>query len=41
MNQKTKKLLILNIPYMIIGLICTNVGEAWRASPHLIWRSIS
>lgn len=30
MNQKTKKLLILNIPYMVIGLICTNVGEAWR-----------
>ena len=28
MNQKTKKL--LNIPYMVIGLICTNVGEAWR-----------
>ena len=30
MNQKTKKLLILNIPYVVIGLICTNVGEAWR-----------
>ncbi|HRN13746.1 MAG TPA: type IV secretory system conjugative DNA transfer family protein [Clostridia bacterium] len=30
MNQKTKKLLILNIPYMVIGLICTNVGKAWR-----------
>lgn len=30
MNQKTKKLLILNIPYFVIGLICTNVGEAWR-----------
>ena len=30
MNQKVKKLLILNIPYLIIGLICTNVGEAWR-----------
>lgn len=30
MNQKTKKLLILNIPYAVIALICTNVGEAWR-----------
>lgn len=30
MNPKTKKLLILNIPYAVIGLICTNVGEAWR-----------
>ncbi len=30
MNQKTKKLLILNIPYVVIGLICTNVGQAWR-----------
>ena len=30
MNQKTKKLLILNIPYAVIGLICTNVGQAWR-----------
>lgn len=30
MNQKTKKLLILNIPYFVIGLICTNVGEALR-----------
>lgn len=30
MNRKTKKLLILNIPYVVIGLVCTNVGEAWR-----------
>jgi type IV secretion system protein VirD4 len=30
MNQKTKKLLILNLPYVLIGLFCTNVGEAWR-----------
>ena len=30
MNQKTKKLIILNIPYVIIGLLCTNLGEAWR-----------
>ncbi len=30
MNQKTKKLIILNIPYAIIGLFCSNIGEAWR-----------
>lgn len=30
MSKKTKKLLILNLPYAIIGLIATNVGEAWR-----------
>lgn len=25
-----KKKLILNIPYIIIGLVATNLGEAWR-----------
>ena len=30
MNDKTKKLIILNLPYFIIGLFCTNIGEAWR-----------
>ena len=30
MNNKTKKLLILNLPYFIAGLVCTNLGEAWR-----------
>ena len=30
MNQKTKKLIILNLPYAIIGLFCSNIGEAWR-----------
>ena len=30
MNQKTKKLIILNLPYVIIGLFCSNIGEAWR-----------
>ena len=28
--RKIKKLLILNIPYIIVGLIATNFGEAWR-----------
>ena len=27
---KLKKLLILNIPYILIGLFATNLGEAWR-----------
>ena len=31
MNRKEiKRLLILNIPYFILGLIATNIGEAWR-----------
>lgn len=25
-----KKLLILNIPYILVGLFATNFGEAWR-----------
>ena len=27
---KLKKLLILNIPYILMGLFATNLGEAWR-----------
>ena len=30
MNKKTKKLIILNIPYVLVGLFCTNLGEAYR-----------
>lgn len=30
MNQKLKKKIILNIPYVAIGLFATNLGEAWR-----------
>lgn len=29
-SGKLRKLLILNIPYLVFGLICTNFGEAWR-----------
>lgn len=29
-NKKMKRLLILNIPYVVMGLIATNFGEAWR-----------
>lgn len=30
MTEKVKKQLILNIPYILVGLICTNLSEAWR-----------
>ena len=30
MNNKTKKLLILNIPYAVVGAFATNIGEAFR-----------
>ena len=30
MNNITKKLLILNIPYVVVGAIATNIGEAFR-----------
>lgn len=30
MNTKVKKQIILNIPYIILGLFATNLGEAWR-----------
>ena len=29
-SSKWKKKLILCLPYIIVGLICTNFGEAWR-----------
>lgn len=25
-----KKLIITNLPYAVLGLVCTNLGEAWR-----------
>ena len=30
MNQKTKKLLIRNFPYVIIGLYCSKLGQTWQ-----------
>ena len=30
MSNKTKKQLLLNLPYFIAGLVCANLGEAWR-----------
>ena len=29
-KRKMKKLLILNLPYFLVGLFATNLGEAWR-----------
>ena len=29
-KKKMKRLLILNIPYFVVGLFATNLGEAWR-----------
>ena len=29
-NENINKLLILNIPYILLGLFATNLGEAWR-----------
>ena len=30
MTKNIKKLVILNIPYVLVGLVCTNLGDAWR-----------
>lgn len=29
-TRKLKKSFILALPYLMVGLICTNLGEAWR-----------
>ena len=29
-KREIKRLLILSIPYVIFGLVATNLGEAWR-----------
>ena len=30
MNQSTKRLVLLNLPYVLMGLYATNLGYAWR-----------
>ena len=30
-KRKMKKLLILNLPYFLVGLFATNLGEAWSS----------
>ena len=32
MNQNTKRLVILNLPYILMGLYATNLGRAWRVA---------
>ena len=32
MTKKQKRLILLNIPYVLMGLFATNLGEAWRIS---------
>ena len=29
-KKELKRLIILNIPYLVIGLVATNIGESWR-----------
>ena len=29
-TKKLKKIIIKVLPYALIGLVCTNLGEAWR-----------
>ena len=29
-QQNLKKLVLLNLPYILMGLFATNFGEAWR-----------
>ena len=31
-----KKLILLNLPYILVGLFATNFGEAWRLALSLI-----
>lgn len=35
MNVKIKRMLLLNLPYVLIALLATKLGEAWRSSPGL------
>ncbi|WP_313127371.1 VirD4-like conjugal transfer protein, CD1115 family [Proteiniclasticum ruminis] len=35
MNVKIKRMLLLNLPYVLIALFTTKLGEAWRSSPGL------
>ncbi len=36
-NRDIKKIVILNLPYLIIGLFATKIGEAYRLAPGLIF----
>ena len=30
--MNVKKLVLTNLPYVLIALVCTNLGEAWRTA---------
>lgn len=32
MTKKQKRFILLNIPYVLVGVFATNLGEAWRLS---------
>ena len=34
-----KKLILLNMPYILMGLFATNFGEAWPAVPFTMIRT--
>ena len=33
MNKKTKRLLVLNLPYVLFALLGSKLGQAWRYAP--------
>jgi len=35
MNVKIKRMLLVNLPYVLITLAASKLGEAWRYSPGL------
>ncbi len=35
MNVKIKRMLLINLPYVLIALLATKLGESWRSSPGL------
>ena len=36
-----KKLVLLNMPYILLGLFATNLGEAWRMAQGRCFRKVS
>ena len=28
--MNVKKVVLTNLPYVVLGLVCTNLGETWR-----------
>ena len=39
-NINWKKLLLPNIPYFLIGLYATKLGQAWRVQPQATWSDV-